>query len=70
MKLSVLKTLNFRNLEPLNLDINGQYVVFSGRNGQGKTNSLEAIHLLGTLKPLRGRRIRDLINWDEKQPHR
>ena len=67
MKLSVLKTLNFRNLEPLNLDINGQYVVFSGRNGQGKTNSLEAIHLLGTLKPLRGRRIRDLINWDEKQ---
>jgi DNA replication and repair protein RecF len=67
MKLSVLKTLNFRNLEPLSLDISGQYVVFSGQNGQGKTNSLEAVHLLGTLKPLRGRRIRDLIEWNEKQ---
>jgi len=42
-------------------------VVISGPNAQGKTNALEAVHLLATLKPLRGRRVRDLIRWGERQ---
>lgn len=38
--------------------------MFFGDNAQGKTNALEAVWLLSTLKPLRGHRVRDLIAWD------
>lgn len=40
-------------------------MVLTGDNAQGKTNTLEAIYLLATLKPLRARRHRDLIRWGE-----
>jgi DNA replication and repair protein RecF len=34
-----------------------------GRNGQGKTNLLEAVHVLATLKPIRAARPADLIRF-------
>ena len=38
-------------------------MVWCGPNAHGKTNALEAIHWLTTLKPLRGTRVRDLVRW-------
>ena len=67
MKLLRLAGSGFRNLEPLELSVEGQFVVLSGRNAQGKTNLLEAIYLLATLKPLRARRIRDVVRWGENE---
>ena len=57
----------FRNLAPLDLDTEAQFVVFHGRNAQGKTNVLGAIWLLATLKALRGRRRSELICWGQRE---
>ena len=63
MRLRRLSAEGFRNLASLDIALDAQFVVLHGPNAQGKTNSLEAIHLLATLKPLRGRRLRDLVAW-------
>lgn len=64
MKLLRLAAQGFRNLEPFELDLGAAgFVVFHGPNAQGKTNALEAVYLLATLKPLRGRRVRELVRW-------
>ena len=62
-----LVTEGFRNLTSTDLDVATQFVVLQGPNAQGKTNALEAVHVLATLKPLRGRRIRELIQWGEER---
>ncbi len=62
MRLVSLRANGFRNLEPFTLGLDAPFVVFHGENGQGKTNALEAIHLLAALKPLRGRG-RELVRF-------
>lgn len=61
MRLTRLAGQFFRNLAPFSLDTDASFVVFTGDNGHGKTNVLEAIWWLATLRPLRGHRTRDLI---------
>lgn len=63
MRLTRLISEGYRNLEPLDLSTDTGFVVFHGPNAQGKTNVLEAVHLLCTLKPLRGRKRTELIRW-------
>lgn len=65
MRLRRVAVEGFRNLAPSSLSFERDFIVFEGSNAQGKTNTLEAIHYLATLKPLRGRRVRELIGWDE-----
>jgi len=62
-----LAAVGFRNLAPIDLALESPFHVFYGENGHGKTNLLEAIYFLSTLKPLRGHRTRDLIQWEAKQ---
>ena len=45
---------DFRNYEALDLAFDRGRIVFSGSNGQGKSNALEAIAYLGTLGSFRG----------------
>ncbi len=47
VRLLRLRVYNFRNLEPQELDFSPGSNLFSGLNGQGKTNLLEAIYFLG-----------------------
>ena len=56
---------SFRNLERTEFAPGGRFNVFHGNNGQGKTNILEAIYVLGTMKSFRLARNRDLIRWGE-----
>jgi DNA replication and repair protein RecF len=63
LRLERLIAHGFRNLDGVDLDTRSRFVVFSGRNAQGKTNTLEAIWLLATLKPLRARRSRELVGF-------
>ncbi len=42
--------------------------LFVGRNGQGKTNLLEAIYLLSHAKSFRGTKPRGLVRWQEALP--
>ncbi len=50
MQLKDLHLVNFRNYEEANLNFSNSIVVFTGNNGSGKTNLLDAIHYLAFCK--------------------
>ena len=50
-----------RNLQPLQLEPRERFNVFSGDNGQGKTNLLEAIFVVAALRSFRTAKLSDLI---------
>lgn len=66
MLLDHLSIRNFRNIERSELDLGNRFNLFYGDNGQGKTNYLEAIFFLGTVKSFRHARQTDLISWDHQ----
>ncbi len=61
MRLTRLRLRDFRNFETVDQNLPGGICVFWGDNGQGKTNLLEAVYLLATLKSFRGARSSQLI---------
>lgn len=61
MQLKKLSLTNFRNIASLELTFGTLATAFVGQNGQGKTNTLEAIHLLALGKSLRTAEERELI---------
>jgi len=63
MHLNHLSLTNFRNYARLELSLPGRLTVIQGANGQGKTNLLEAIHLLATGRSPRATAERELISW-------
>jgi DNA replication and repair protein RecF len=63
MHLTHLSLTNFRNYARLELNLPERLTVFQGANAQGKTNLLEAIHLLATGRSPRATAERELINW-------
>lgn len=52
--LAQLRLRDFRNVSRLDATFSPGFHVFLGRNAQGKTNLLEAIYLLATLRSFRG----------------
>lgn len=65
MLLESLEAENFRNLQGKLPCGNGLNII-SGDNGEGKTNWLEAIHLLATTRSFRTTRLTETIKYDEK----
>lgn len=63
-----IKTANYRNLDSGILQFSERANFISGRNGQGKTNLLEAIYWLLSLRSKRGR-IQDCIRKGESAFH-
>jgi DNA replication and repair protein RecF len=63
LRLLSLEIRDFRNLARASLSPSPRATVLVGRNGQGKTNLLEAIYLLATLKPLRAGRLAELVRF-------
>jgi len=63
MWLSQLRLVNFRNFRGLRLEPHPGVLVFSGRNGQGKTNLLEAVYVLATTRSPRTSVERELLSW-------
>ena len=55
----------FRNIKIAEIKFGNRFNIFYGNNGQGKTNFLEAIFYLGTVKSFRHARNRDMIAWDQ-----
>ena len=53
MRLQQLTLNNFRNFDTAILDLGERFTVLHGHNGAGKTNLLEAIYLIGTLRSFR-----------------
>lgn len=63
MRLLSLSISDFRNLEVLEIAPSPRATIAVGQNGQGKTNLLEAIYFLATLKPLRADRLAHLVRF-------
>ncbi|HET8539805.1 MAG TPA: DNA replication/repair protein RecF [Anaeromyxobacter sp.] len=63
MRLLRLQAQDFRNLAGVDLEPSPRTTILVGENGQGKTNLLEAIYLLTTLKPLRAARLQELVRF-------
>ncbi len=64
MKLHSLTATGFRNLQPTNVALSSGANIVVGENGQGKTNLLEALYFLCTLKPLRANKLNELICFE------
>jgi DNA replication and repair protein RecF len=58
-----LQITDFRNLAEVSLRPSATTTVLVGDNGQGKTNLLEALFFLMTLKPLRAGRLGELVRF-------
>lgn len=65
MLLNCINVNSFRNIRRSVINFDSRFNIFYGKNGQGKTNYLEAIFFLGTLKSFRHARQKDMLAWDE-----
>jgi len=53
MRLRHLQLFDYRNFERLDIELDSEVALFVGDNAQGKTNLLEAVYLLATLRNVR-----------------
>lgn len=67
MRVCSLAIRGFRNIKKLDLDFKKEFpvIAFTGVNGQGKTNLLEALFLSAISKSFRTNENEDLIGFDE-----
>lgn len=65
MILKSLTTQSFRNLKAAEQELHPHANILVGRNGQGKTNFLEAIYFLATTKSFRTSRIGSVFSFGE-----
>lgn len=66
MRLCSLAVVYFRNLCSVSIEPGKHFNLFYGLNGQGKTNLLEAIYLLGSPRSFRTSRLAELIKHGEQ----
>lgn len=64
MKLLNISLVNFRNHKKRKIEFDEKITLITGDNGSGKTNILEAIHLLSTAKSFRSGYDKEMINLD------
>ena len=64
MILRAITTQNFRNLAEADTEFHPRSNILVGRNGQGKTNLLEAIYFLSTTKSFRTTRTASVFRFD------
>ena len=65
MKITGFELNNFRNCVAVTGLFNAEKSLIIGKNGQGKTNILEALYFLSTLKSPRTSNIREFINFTQ-----
>ncbi|MGB3651118.1 MAG: DNA replication/repair protein RecF [Rivularia sp. (in: cyanobacteria)] len=65
MFLKTLSLRNFRNYKDIFVEFNAPKTILVGNNAQGKSNLLEAVELLATLKSHRTSRDKDLVRDEE-----
>ncbi len=67
MRLTRLRLYQYRNIQELEIFPSAGINLFSGRNGQGKTNLMEAIYLLGFGKSFRTAIPKECIRHDRME---
>ncbi|MDB4980362.1 MAG: replication and repair protein RecF [Myxococcales bacterium] len=68
MRILELRASGWRNLEPLRFEPGPRVTVLHGDNGQGKTNVIEAIYYLATLRSFRTSRADELVRAAPGEP--
>jgi len=71
MRLRRLQLFDYRNFERLDIELPANVALFIGDNARGKTNLLEAVYLLATMRGLRADTDAQLIrrqSLDEFMP--
>lgn len=66
MHIKNIKLSGFRNLKEQSVDLQQGVNLLLGENGQGKTNFLEAIFFLATLRSFRSTSVREVIRFGEE----
>lgn len=69
MRLERVKLHNFRNLREISVDVSPRINILLGRNGQGKTNFLEALSYLALGRSFRTGKDRELIQFHQDSCH-
>ncbi|MEK7705237.1 MAG: DNA replication/repair protein RecF [Myxococcota bacterium] len=69
MYLERLRGTGFRNLEPFDLALSPRIVLVRGKNGQGKTNLLEALYLCATGRSFRFAMPKDMLAHGGTRAH-
>ena len=62
-----VETHAFRNLQDQAVEPHQRFNVLAGDNAQGKTNFLEAVYLVATLRPFRANRNAEVIRFEEER---
>jgi len=65
VRLVALEVEDFRNIASARIEASPRATVLVGENGQGKTNLLEAVYILCTLRPLRAARLAELVRFGQ-----
>lgn len=65
LRLENIHIENFRNLEEQTIDCSGRINIFTGLNGQGKTNFLESIYFLTVGRSFRTNQEQELISLEK-----
>jgi len=65
MQLNAMELQGYRNYDSVKLATEGGVNIFIGPNAQGKTNLLEAIHVLSLTKSHRTSKDKELIGWNQ-----
>ena len=64
MNIQSIRLHQFRNYKQEEISFPKSIIILYGKNGQGKTNLLEALYMGGIGKSYRGIADSDLIQWD------
>ena len=67
MRLRSVAVADFRNVRSVHIEPGERFNLLHGLNGQGKTNLLEAIYLLGSPRSFRTSRLTELVRHGERQ---
>ena len=69
MIIESIELKNYRNYDKLHMDFSHGTNILYGDNAQGKTNILEAIYVCATTKSHRGRKDKEIIQFDRDESH-
>lgn len=67
MRIREVELYNYRNFRKLHLSFNDKCNLFLGENGQGKTNLLESIYLMGRGSSFRPTETKSFVNYQSEQ---
>lgn len=65
MVVQKIELQNFRNLKTSLINFSPSLNIFYGKNAQGKTNLLEAINLISSLRSFRTSKDSELVGWEQ-----